>query len=201
GLVATLGASGTLAVLGAAATREEALAIVAAARPDVVAIDVTAREGIEIARALRFAHNSARLVAFAIEGQEHDLRACADAGIAGFVPHDATTADLVGVIAAVMHDGFACPPGATASLLRGFAAGTSARAPAPGDALTRREREIVSLIDAGLSNKEIALELVIEVATVKNHVHNILDKLQVTSRAAAAARVRGILPRSQPATV
>ena len=56
--------------------------------------------------------------------------------------------------------------------------------------LTRRQREIVALIDEGLSNKEIAGRLSIELATVKNHVHNILEKLQVSRRGEAAAVVR-----------
>jgi len=53
----------------------------------------------------------------------------------------------------------------------------------------------MGLIDEGLSNKEIAKRLRIEVATVKNHVHNILEKLQVHRRGEAVARVRGGLPR------
>jgi DNA-binding NarL/FixJ family response regulator len=57
--------------------------------------------------------------------------------------------------------------------------------------LTSRESEVIRLIDAGLSNKEIAQHLYIEVATVKNHVHNILEKLEVKRRGQAAARVRG----------
>ena len=57
--------------------------------------------------------------------------------------------------------------------------------------LPPREREIVALIDRGLSNKEIAGELHIELATVKNHVHSVLDKLQVRRRGAAAAAIRG----------
>ena len=61
--------------------------------------------------------------------------------------------------------------------------------------LTGREREIVQFIDEGLSNKEIARLLSIEVSTVKNHVHNILDKLQVTRRGEAAARLRIADPR------
>jgi two-component system nitrate/nitrite response regulator NarL len=68
---------------------------------------------------------------------------------------------------------------------------------ADGRALTPRELEIVSLISGGLSNKEIARSLQIELATVKNHVHNILEKLGVARRteAAAAARLRGELER------
>jgi DNA-binding CsgD family transcriptional regulator len=56
--------------------------------------------------------------------------------------------------------------------------------------LTRREREIVALLRQGLSNKEIARSLQIGYATVKNHVHSILSKLQVRRRGEAAARVR-----------
>ena len=58
--------------------------------------------------------------------------------------------------------------------------------------LTAREREIAPLLERGLSNKEIASQLHIEVATVKNHVHNLLEKLQVGSRGEAAARLRVI---------
>jgi two-component system, NarL family, nitrate/nitrite response regulator NarL len=191
GLSATLAVAGALEVHGTASSRDEALELVAETRPDVVVIDVTAREGLEIARALHRGPGAARLVAFAIEDQEQDVLACAEAGIAGYVPHDAGTADLVAAIIEVMRDQFAVSPEIAALLFRSLA-GPRPEAPAADrPRLTRRELEIVGLIDGGLSNKEIALQLVIEVATVKNHVHNILDKLQVTSRAAAAASMRG----------
>jgi DNA-binding NarL/FixJ family response regulator len=61
---------------------------------------------------------------------------------------------------------------------------------APVDALTSRELQVIRLIDQGLSNKEIASRLSIEVTTVKHHVHNILEKLSVHRRGEAAARVR-----------
>jgi len=60
----------------------------------------------------------------------------------------------------------------------------------PEAALTRREQDIIALIDRGLSNKEIARQLKLSLPTVKNHVHNILDKLQVRRRGAAAALLR-----------
>jgi DNA-binding NarL/FixJ family response regulator len=70
-----------------------------------------------------------------------------------------------------------------------------------GPQLTSREREIAVLIEEGLSNKEIARRLCIELATVKNHVHHILEKMQVRRRAQAAAAVRrarypGVPPRA-----
>src|SRR5881296_1366294 len=85
-----------------------------------------------------------------------------------------------------------CSPRVAACLLRRVAALAAGHGgDLPRAQLTNREREIVRLIDNGLSNKEIARALGIEVATVKNHVHNILEKLQVHRRGEAAARVRG----------
>jgi DNA-binding NarL/FixJ family response regulator len=90
-------------------------------------------------------------------------------------------------------------PTVTALLLRRVASltGRDARGSPDGPPLTRREREIVPLMGRGLSNKEIARYLRIELATVKNHVHNILEKLRVAHRidAAPAALARGELDR------
>jgi len=84
-----------------------------------------------------------------------------------------------------------------AALIRRVASVAGERTVANGTLLTRREREIVRLIGDGLSNKEIARSLQIELATVKNHVHNVLEKLHVGSRTAAvaAARASGELDR------
>ena len=85
-----------------------------------------------------------------------------------------------------------CPPGVAAVLARRVAALASQRREPAGDArLTLREREILRLIDDGLSNKEIAQRLSLQTKTVKNHVSNILAKLGVANRAAAAAALRG----------
>jgi two-component system, NarL family, nitrate/nitrite response regulator NarL len=86
-----------------------------------------------------------------------------------------------------------CSPQIAASLIRRVRT-LSCERPAPSDVppLTARQWEILDLIDEGLSNKEIAGRLCIEVPTVKNHIHNILDKLQVRRRSEAAARVRGL---------
>ena len=69
--------------------------------------------------------------------------------------------------------------------------GRDAEAPPAAAPLTAREREIAELIEKGLSNKEIATRLQIELPTVKNHVHNILTKLKATRRGQAAAMLRG----------
>ena len=84
-----------------------------------------------------------------------------------------------------------CSPRLAGSLLRrlwSLAPAKAARSAHAG--LTCREQEIAALIGKGLSNKDIAVRLHIEVATVKNHVHHVLEKLQVTRRGQAAARAR-----------
>jgi len=90
-----------------------------------------------------------------------------------------------------------CSPRITALLLQRVRRLSAGRANEPTEPpmLTMRQWEIVDLIDQGLSNKEIAGQLYIEVATVKNHVHNILDRLGVRRRSEAAARVRGMRER------
>src|SRR5439155_827652 len=105
---------------------------------------------------------------------------------------EASIDDLVTVIESVARGEAICSPRVAAGLLRRVAALAAGHGgDLPRAQLTNREREIVRLIDNGLSNKEIARALGIEVATVKNHVHNILEKLQVHRRGEAAARVRG----------
>ena len=136
------------------------------------------------------------MVALGVADADDHVLGCAEAGVAGYVPRDASLDDLVAVIESAFRGEAICSPRIAGSLLRRIAtlaAGQNGTMPLAH--LTGREREIVRLIDRGLSNKEIARDLGIEVATVKNHVHNILEKLQVRRRGEAAARMRGILPR------
>jgi DNA-binding NarL/FixJ family response regulator len=96
------------------------------------------------------------------------------------------------VVRGVVRDELPCSPQIASTLLRRVGALASVAAPVePRARLTSRELEIVHLIERGLSNKEIGRELCIEVATVKNHVHNVLEKLQVRRRTEAVARIRG----------
>ena len=98
------------------------------------------------------------------------------------------------VVESVARGEMLCSPRLAATLLHRVATLAQERhSPGPLDSLTVRERQIVDLLGDGLSNKEIARGLQIEVTTVKNHVHHILEKLQVARRADAAtfARRRG----------
>ncbi len=199
GLVSSLVSREGLTVVGAAGDRCAAVTLVTAAQPDVTVIDMATRDSLEIVREIREAVTKTKILAFAVEESERDIFACAAAGVAGYVTCEGSMDDLVATIARCTRGELVCSPRVTAMLFRrlGSLAGAS---PSRGEALslTFREGEIAGLIDGGLSNKEIANRLGIEVATVKNHVHNILEKLSVTTRAEAAARLRNRLPGRPP---
>lgn len=163
----------------------------------IVVLDVAGLDAAEVAP--RVANGSGtRVLAINVPARERDVIACADAGVACCLTAEASIDDLVGAIASVGRGEAPCSPWTAAVLLRRVATlARERRAPAapvvpePVPAkLTVRELEIVELVDQGLSNKEIAQELYIELPTVKNHMHRILDKLGVRRRADAAALVR-----------
>ena len=120
--------------------------------------------------------------------------ACAEAGAAGFVTlEESSLEDLCAILLSVGRGDALCPPWIAGALLRHVAALARGDAGTSGTDLTTREREVMELVDRGLSNKEIGRLLHIELPTVKNHVHNILRKLQVTRRSDAITRFRGVM--------
>lgn len=135
------------------------------------------------------ARRSARipLVALGISGSDTDVIACAEKGAAGFVTCDASLDELTGTIQRAAEGELVCSPRTAGTLMRRLAALAAERRPESISVnLTRREQEVAALMREDLSNKEIATRLRIEVATVKNHVHNVLDKLRVHRRSDAA---------------
>jgi two-component system, NarL family, nitrate/nitrite response regulator NarL len=191
GLAFSLARDRRIAVVGIAHSLDEALPIIVGVRPDVVVLDMATAESLAMPKAICAAAPQTKIVAFAVGETEHDIWACAEAGIAGFVARDGSANDLATAIEATMRGELHCSPRVAASLFQRI--GTLSRgqpAPAQVAMLTRREREIVRFMDCGLSNKEIALRLQIGATTVKNHVHNILEKLNVHRRAQAVAMLR-----------
>jgi len=184
-------------VVGSAASLDSARLDDLAASPDVVLVDLDLAEGVNVVRALRDEWPTTRIVALAVREADEDIISWAEAGVSGLVSRDATLAELLDAVEGAMNDAVPCRPAVAAVLLRRVASLRGEGVPIEGRALTPRELEIVSLIAEGRSNKEIARSLQIELATVKNHVHNILEKLGVARRteAVAAARLRGELER------
>jgi DNA-binding NarL/FixJ family response regulator len=140
-------------------------------------------ESLALPRRLRSILPGLRVVAVAVSELGADVIACAEAGICGYVARDGNVEHLIGAIMGALTGELVCPPQITAMLFDRVATLHSSRPPSPsGEGLTRREREIAKLIARGLQNKEIARCLCLSNATVKNHVHNILQKLHFQRR-------------------
>ena len=171
-------------------------------RPDVMILDFSqqGRHGLQEARQLRESCPAAKLLMMGLTEAESDILACIEAGAAGLLQREASLEELLQTIRAVVAGEALCSPKIVALLLSQIAEEAHARARVQLRGLphlTYRERQILALIEERCSNKEIAVRLQIEIQTVKNHVHNILEKLQLHSRreAASYARERGILLR------
>ena len=179
-------------VIGTSSARE-ALSEVVARHPAVALVDMASHGSLATIRALALGAPQLKIVALAVRDAEGEVIACAEAGISGLVSRDASLDDLVQTIDSVARDEMVCSPRVAASLLRRVRTLAAERARAPVDLhLTGREMQILRLIEEGLSNKEIAQRLCIEVPTVKHHVHNLLEKLGVSRRGEAVARIRGL---------
>jgi DNA-binding NarL/FixJ family response regulator len=178
-------------VAASVANEEEGLEQIEALVPDVVLLALAPTAGVLLVEEIVERSPETRVVIVGIADDDPEVLPLAEAGVAGYVTTDASAEELVCVVESVARGEALCSPRIAAALLQRVAALARDQRPRPPHAqLTTREREIVALIDQGLSNKEIARALWIEVATVKNHVHNILEKLNVTRRAEAAALVR-----------
>ena len=178
-------------VVGAAASPFPALEEIVASRPDVVLLDSDAPDSVDAVTAVVSAVPEARVVALAMPEVEPRLVALAEAGIAGYVSREGSIDDLVAVVESVSRGEMLCSPQMAATLLRRVTTLAAERHPARSRGqLTERQSEIVALIAEGLTNKEIARRLCIELPTVKNHLHAIFARLDVSRRAEAAAHAR-----------
>jgi two-component system, NarL family, nitrate/nitrite response regulator NarL len=181
-------------VIGLAHCLDAALVLISQACPDVVLIDMGTHNGPAISRAITTASPLMKIVGLAMDDFECDVREWAVAGITAYVSRDGSVNDLVATIHDALEGELHCSPRVAALLLQhlvNFSRQNVERR--SSGVLTCRELEIVGLIDDALSNKEIARRLQISVSTVKNHVHNILEKSQARRRAEASAQFRTVL--------
>ncbi|MFG2875378.1 response regulator [Streptomyces sp. NPDC048337] len=192
GLTALLTAAPGYEVVGEAEDGEEAVRLAAETRPDVVLMDIrmpgtdgiTATERILAGRDTTHPGVPKVLVLTTFDSDEYVFRALR-VGASGFLLKDTPPDRLLAAIATVHAGEMLFSPGALRGLVDAYAA-PAARAPHPGlAALTPREREVLALVGAGLSNADIAARLVLSPATVKTHVHRCMSKLELSSRAQA----------------
>jgi DNA-binding NarL/FixJ family response regulator len=157
----------------------------------VVLIDVT--QGVDLfdVRAIASDWPDVPLVALGLNEQRQEVIRCGRAGFAGYVARDASIDALCNALSEIVAGRLACPPEISSGLLRAlFCKEPQADETDVDVALTRRESEVLELLGRGFSNKEIGSELCLSVATVKHHVHHVLEKLKLERRAQAMRRVR-----------
>jgi DNA-binding NarL/FixJ family response regulator len=191
GIIAMLDQHPTVEVIGAAESVDALVAGGNTMAARVILIDVLAgvNQG-ESIRRLRAAVHRAAIVALTVVGEKHAIE-LAEAGATGLVALDASMQDLIGAIRCAARGEAICTPSLTAALMRRLAALASERQPdGRRESLTFREREVVELLEEGLSNKQIAQRLRIQLPTVKNHVHSILGKLGAERRIDIIAMAR-----------
>jgi RNA polymerase sigma factor (sigma-70 family) len=169
-------------------------------RPNVIIIDFSSLKRNRLGNTQRFRdqYPEAKLLVIGLSESESDLLECIEAGALGCLSMEASLKDLHNHIQAVASGGALCSPTVAKFLFTVVTENAVEREKLRAltlTQLTRREREVIVLIEEGLSNKEIAGHLNIEMQTVKNHVHNILEKLQLCNRREAAkyAREEGLI--------
>lgn len=206
GLRALIARSPDLELAGEAETGVEAVERAAATHPAIVLMDLRMPEmtGIEATRRILERDPSVGIVILTMSEDDESLFAAMRAGARGYIPKDADSDEIVAAIRSAALGEVIFGASIADRLMAFFASGRSAAATAadPFPDLTEREHEILELIAAGRSNGEIAQRLAISPKTVRNHVANVFNKLQVASRSQAIVRAReaglGSLPPDAP---
>jgi DNA-binding NarL/FixJ family response regulator len=180
-----------LEVVGEASTADEAVTKAGALHPDVVLMDVRLSEGgdlsgIDAARRVLSETPSARVLMFSSYGERETVVAAIMAGASGYLTKNVRHAQLVDAIRATAR-GESLLDARVAGLVVQQLRDQPEKIERPEDKLSPREREVLALIAQGMTNRQIAEQLVISEHTARNHVASILDKLELSSRAAAAA--------------
>ncbi|MBS1891114.1 MAG: response regulator transcription factor [Actinobacteria bacterium] len=192
GLTLMLGLIEGIEPVGAAADGEEALAMVAAERPDVVLMDLRMPrlDGIEATRRLARTHPEVGVVALTTYADDETVVGALQAGARGYLTKDAGAEQIRSAVERVAAGEAAIDPAVQRQLLTAVQQGEVPLCPEDEelpDGLTPREAEVLELIAACLSNGEIAGRLVVSNATVKSHVNHLFAKIGARDRAQAVA--------------
>ncbi len=177
-------------VVGVASERHQAIDLLRNLEPDVVLVDTADATGLTTLRAVSAQAKRTRVLALGVDEVVEEVVACAEAGAYGYVAREAGSDQLRAAVLGAVQREVHCSPRIARALLRRVSELAVCTTQRSTYRLSTRELEVTRLIDRGLSNKEIAQGLSIELSTVKNHVHNILNKLDVQRRWQAADRLR-----------
>jgi two-component system NarL family response regulator len=185
GLTMLLGVEDDIEVVGEAGDGVAATELAAATVPDVILMDVRMpkRSGIEACVAIKDVAPTARIIMLTVSDEEADLYDAVKNGASGYLLKDSSIDEVAQAVRVVADGQSLISPSMAIKLLDEFKQmSRSDRAQVPSPRLTDRELEVLKLVAQGLNNREIAKRLFISENTVKNHVRNILEKLQLHSR-------------------
>jgi DNA-binding NarL/FixJ family response regulator len=207
GLAMLLGLMPDVEVVGTARDGREALALAAATRPDVVLMDLRMPhcDGVEATALLREQHPEIKVIVLTTYADDRSVLGALKAGARGYLTKDSSAEEIHDALRSVLRERSAIDPAVQHHLVAAIAADPDGRGPAPrppeeqeaapgkpsqaaaSAGLTPRERDVLALVAAGLSNGEIAERLVIGEGTVKSHINHLFPKIGARDRAQAIA--------------
>jgi DNA-binding NarL/FixJ family response regulator len=189
GLTTLLETTTDIKPVAIAADGEEAVALCARHRPDVVLMDLRMPklDGVEATRRIRAAQPDTEIVVLTTHADEASILEALQAGARGYLTKDAGIAEIARAVHAAADHQALLDPVVQSRLIAAASAGARLAPPPPNlpDQLTPREAEVLSLIARGLSNAEIAAALVVSQATVKTHINHVFAKIGARDRAQA----------------
>jgi two-component system nitrate/nitrite response regulator NarL len=177
-------------VFGLSPGQGDLLENVRAYQPDILLIDVNipAERALKLTAQISLELPHIKIIMLGLDGNDSTILKCVEAGASGCLPKENYLSDLVEMILAVLRGETVCSAGiaySTFSRIAELARQNREQRTLESALLTIRELEILQLVADGLSNKQIAERLCVSLHTVKNHVHNILEKLKVRHRSEA----------------
>ncbi|MAS56803.1 MAG: DNA-binding response regulator [Pimelobacter sp.] len=185
GLTMLLAVEPGLEVVGEAGDGAEGVTLAESAAPDVILLDVRMpkKSGIEACLAIKESVPSAKIIMLTVSDEEADLYEAVKSGASGYLLKDSSIEEVAQAIRVVADGQSLISPSMAIKLIDEFKQmSRPERETGPALRLTERELDVLRLVAQGHSNKEIAARLFISENTVKNHVRNMLEKLQLHSR-------------------
>ena len=190
GIIKTLSLEASFQVVGKAGTGKAALEVAGKTRPDVILLDLNLPDitGVEVCRQIVERYPEIDVIALTIYDDEAHVLESIKAGVSGYLLKDIDPDTLIEAVKAVCAGGSYIHPSVAGMLISDYGKLSSRLRGEHREVLTAREKEVLSLVAQGLTNKEIAEELFISEKTVKNHITNVFRKLEVNGRTEAVVQ-------------